>query len=202
MKRRVRLLILGICILLTDTSAFSQAWKNCIPDSIALGGCDSIAPGGGKSIAPGGGLSIGPGGGLSIEPGGGQSIGPGGGQALDRNRTRGLDPDTMRPYRDAGVPSSINNPSTFNGTPLPTQRLKPGMSKDEVYQVLGSPSQFEYKGSSEAWHFCKTGVERDEFLVILFNNGRTVSGRTYVVTLADTHGKTGNCAKFARLILN
>lgn len=89
-----------------STSADAQAWRDCIPNSIGPGGCDSIGPGGGKSIGPGGGLSIGPGGGLSIGPAGGQSIGPGGGQsigpnggqAIDRDRTKGLDPNTMRPY--------------------------------------------------------------------------------------------------------
>lgn len=200
MKTKTGQVILGLAFMLTDSLAIAQAWKNCIPGSIAPGGCDSIAPGGGKSIAPGGGLSIGPGGGFSIEPGGGQSIGPGGGQALDRNRSRGLDPDTMRPYREAEVPSSVNRPSTGNGIPT-TQRLKPGMSKQEVHLALGIPARVEYKGSNEAWHFCKTGEGSDEFLVILFNNGRTVSGRAYTVTLADTNGVTGNCAEFAKFIL-
>jgi hypothetical protein len=84
-----------------------KAWRDCIPHSIGPGGCDSISPGGGLSIGPGGGLSIGRGGGLSIGteggqsigPGGGQSIGPGGGQSIDRDRTRGLNPDTLRPYQ-------------------------------------------------------------------------------------------------------
>jgi hypothetical protein len=87
-----------------DVSA--QAWRNCIPNSIGPGGCDSIGPGGGRSIGPGGGgsigpgggLSIGPGGGQSIGPGGGQSIGPGGGQSMNRDRSFGLDTNTMRPY--------------------------------------------------------------------------------------------------------
>lgn len=94
--------------LLLDYSGASlaQAWRDCIPNSIAPGGCNSIAPGGGASIAPGGGLSIAPRGGMSIgleggqstAPLGGQSIAPGGGQALDRDRSRGLNVDTMRPY--------------------------------------------------------------------------------------------------------
>lgn len=88
-----------------------KAWRDCIPNSIGPGGCDSIGPGGGKSIGPGGGLSIGPGGGLSIGPsggqsigpGGGQSIGPGGGQSITRDRSRGLDTDTMRSYPQHGL---------------------------------------------------------------------------------------------------
>ena len=102
-------ILLFAMVLLTLNSAHAQAWRECIPDSIGPGGCDSIGPGGGQSIGPGGGQSIGPGGGLSIGPGGGQSIGPdgglsigpGGGLATDRDRSRGLDPRTMRPFPPA-----------------------------------------------------------------------------------------------------
>lgn len=99
-----------IALLISCSAASAQAWRNCIPNSIGPGGCDSIGsgggqsigPGGGQSIGPGGGLSSGPGGGQSIGPGGGQSIGPGGGQAVNRDRTRGLDTNTMRPYPPYG----------------------------------------------------------------------------------------------------
>ena len=104
-------LALCLCALsVAPLSAHAQAWKNCIPNSIGPGGCDSIGPGGGKSIGPGGGLSIGPGGGLSIGPEGGQSIGPGGGRSvgpggglsINRDWSKGLDPDTLRPAPNAG----------------------------------------------------------------------------------------------------
>lgn len=78
----MKLAICVVCILISGT-AYAQAWRDCIP----------------SSIGPEGGLSIGPGGGQSIGPGDGQSIAPGGGKALDRDRTRGLNPDTLRPYR-------------------------------------------------------------------------------------------------------
>ena len=65
------------------------------------GGGLSMGPGGGQSMGPGGGLSMGPGGGQSIGPGGGLSIGPGGGLAIDRDRSRGLDTRTMRPFPPA-----------------------------------------------------------------------------------------------------
>lgn len=99
--------ILSACFVISWPDGVSaQAWRNCIPNSIGPGGCDSIGPGGGRSIGPGGGesigpsggLSIGPSGGQSIGPGGGQSIGPGGGQSMNRDRTQGLDTNTMRPY--------------------------------------------------------------------------------------------------------
>ena len=103
---------LKLAVIAGATLSFSplqaQAWRDCVPNSIAPGGCDSIGPGGGRSIGPGGGQSIGPGGGRSIGPGGGQSIGPrggrsigpGGGQSLTRDRSRGLNPDTLRPYQN------------------------------------------------------------------------------------------------------
>lgn len=47
---------------------------------------------------PGGGRSYMPGGGQSAMPGGGRSYMPGGGLAPDRDRTLGLNPDTLRPY--------------------------------------------------------------------------------------------------------
>ena len=50
------------------------------------------------SIGPGGGLSIGPDGGQSIGPDGGRSIAPDGGMSMTRNRTRGLNTETMHPY--------------------------------------------------------------------------------------------------------
>ncbi|MSQ68602.1 MAG: hypothetical protein EXR83_10475 [Gammaproteobacteria bacterium] len=98
--------LLWVVLLLGANGVVAQAWRDCIPGSIGPGGCDSIGPGGGlsigpgggQSIGPGGGLSIGPGGGQSIGPGGGQSIGPGGGQSLLRDRSKGLNPDTLRPY--------------------------------------------------------------------------------------------------------
>jgi hypothetical protein len=103
----MRIMFLWVFLIAGD-AVNAQAWRDCIPNSIGPGGCDSIGPGGGRSIGPGGGLSIGPGGGLSIGPGGGQSIGPGGGQSIGpgggqsllRDRTRGLNADTMRPYED------------------------------------------------------------------------------------------------------
>lgn len=117
--KRLSLIAAGAALLLAP-SAQAQAWRSCVPGSIAPGGCDSIAPGGGMSIAPGGGMSIGSGGGLSIDPDGGQSIdqdggrsiAPGGGMSMTRDRTVGLDPDTMRPYRpDQGGAMGVQMPS-------------------------------------------------------------------------------------------
>jgi hypothetical protein len=107
------LLIFGVAamIAMVVTSASAQSWRDCIPNSIGPGGCESIGPGGGRSIGPGGGLSIGPSGGESIGPRGGQSIGPGGGLSIapggglahDRDRSRGFDTRTMKPFPNRGA---------------------------------------------------------------------------------------------------
>jgi hypothetical protein len=86
-----KLFIIAV-ISIFASSANAQAWRNCIPGSIRLGGCDSIGPGGGLSIGPSGGPSIGPGGGLSTSPGGSQSLG--------RDRTRGLNTQTMQSFNN------------------------------------------------------------------------------------------------------
>lgn len=82
MKKIVLITLFTLCS--TANVHAGQAWRDCIPNSIGPGGCDSIGPGGGRSIGPGG----------------GQSIGPGGGKSLLRDRTRGLNTDTMRPYEN------------------------------------------------------------------------------------------------------
>jgi hypothetical protein len=101
---------MSLCLMaLIPCIGQAQAWRDCVPNSMGPGGCESMGPGGGLSMGPGGGQSMGPGGGLSMGPGGGQSMGPGGGLsmgpggglAIDRDRSRGLDTRTMRPFPPA-----------------------------------------------------------------------------------------------------
>jgi hypothetical protein len=84
MKMKKIVLLAAFILYSTANVHAGQAWRDCIPGSIGPGGCDSIGPGGGQSIGPGG----------------GQSIGPGGVKSLLRDRSRGLNTDTMRPYKN------------------------------------------------------------------------------------------------------
>lgn len=94
-----RVTILSLVITMISTTAVSaQAWRDCVPGSYGPGGCESYGPGGGKSYGPGGGLSYAEGGGLSFGPGGGQSYGPSGGLSPNRDRSRGFNTETMRPF--------------------------------------------------------------------------------------------------------
>jgi len=78
--------------------------------------------------------------------------------------------------------------------------LSPGMSKQEVAQIMGSPARTEFSGVKEAWHFCRTGRSVDEFAVVMFSDGKVSGARNYNVTLADTGGATGDCSKFVRSV--
>ena len=88
-------------------------------------------------------------------------------------------------------------------TQQPVQKialLNPGMSKQEVAQVMGTPARTEFAGSREAWHFCRTGDSSDEFAVVVFSDGKVVAAKNYTVTLADTGGATGDCSRFVRSV--
>lgn len=78
-----RAIIISLVLAMTLPAAVSaQAWRDCVLSSYGPGGCESYGPSGGKSYGPGGGKSYGPGGGLSP----------------NRDRSRGLNTDTMRPF--------------------------------------------------------------------------------------------------------
>lgn len=88
-------------------------------------------------------------------------------------------------------------------TSQPIQRialLSPGMSKQEVTQVMGQPARVEFSGAKDAWHYCRTGDRADEFAVVLFMDGKVTGASNYLVTLADTGGATGDCSKFVRSV--
>jgi outer membrane protein assembly factor BamE (lipoprotein component of BamABCDE complex) len=79
--------------------------------------------------------------------------------------------------------------------------LSPGMSKQDVSQVMGTPARTEFSESREAWHFCRTGYgSADEFAVVVFSDGKVVAAKNYTVTLADTGGARGDCSRFVRSV--
>jgi hypothetical protein len=75
------------------------------------------------------------------------------------------------------------------------------MSRQEVLLAMGPPVKRETSGAREAWHFCTNGGPVDQFLVVVFNEGRAVSSRRYQVTLEDTGGVEGDCSEFTRSAL-
>ena len=78
-------------------------------------------------------------------------------------------------------------------------KLSPGMTKPEVEAIMGPPIKSDFKQNVEEWHYCKTGIDSDEFLALFFYEGKLVEKLNYVVTIADTKGATGSCSKFIRM---
>ncbi len=78
--------------------------------------------------------------------------------------------------------------------------LKPGMTRDQVQEIMGPPVKSEFSGSQQAWHYCKTGSSSDEFAVMFFNDGVLTELQNYYVTSADVGGAYGDCSKFTRRV--
>lgn len=78
-------------------------------------------------------------------------------------------------------------------------KLSPGMTKAEVETIMGPPVKSDFKQNVEEWHYCKTGMNSDEFLALFFYEGKLVEKLNYTVTLADTRGATGSCSKFIKM---
>ena len=77
--------------------------------------------------------------------------------------------------------------------------LNPGMSKQDVSRIMGSPVRTEFSGSKEAWHFCRTGNSSDEFAVVIFSEGKVVAAKNYNVPYVGGSGLE-NCSQFTHSI--
>ena len=78
-------------------------------------------------------------------------------------------------------------------------RLSPGMTKPETEAIMGPPVKSDFYENVEEWHYCKTGMDSDEFLALFFYEGKFLEKLNYTVTLADTRGATGSCSKFIKM---
>lgn len=78
-------------------------------------------------------------------------------------------------------------------------QLSPGMTKSEAEAIMGPPVKSDFHQKVEEWHYCKTGMNSDEFLALFFYEGKLIEKLNYTVTLADTRGVTGSCSKFIKM---
>lgn len=76
--------------------------------------------------------------------------------------------------------------------------LETGMSKEDVKRIMGNPIRTELDGNQSAWHYCKTGNRGDDFSVLVFKNSKLNKVKSYIVTIRDTDGATGDCKLFTR----
>ena len=56
-------------------------------------------------------------------------------------------------------------------------QVSPGDPKGKVIEVLGTPGDRSFLGSSEAWQYCSTGWSSDTYVTVWFTNGK-VTGLT------------------------
>ena len=78
------------------------------------------------------------------------------------------------------------------------KKLKAGMSKKEVVELMGEPVRTEFAAELEAWHYCRTEIAVDEYAVIIFRSGNAVQARNYSVVVSSDKSGYEDCAKFVR----
>jgi hypothetical protein len=77
--------------------------------------------------------------------------------------------------------------------------LSPGMNKQEVLNVMGSPIRSDFEKNVEEWFYCSTQVGFDQQLVLFFHEGLLVSKHNYTVTIEDVGGVPGSCENFIKM---
>lgn len=78
-------------------------------------------------------------------------------------------------------------------------KLHKGMSKSEVEAIMGGPIKSDFYKNVEEWHYCRTGMQADEFIALFFYEGKLIAKKNYTVTLADARGVTGSFDKFIKM---
>ena len=63
--------------------------------------------------------------------------------------------------------------------------ISPKMTMKEVTSVMGKPAIKEISGTSEEWHYCKTGDQVDEYVVISFTDNVVLKLSNYTVSWFD-----------------
>jgi len=69
-----------------------------------------------------------------------------------------------------------------------------GNSKNEVISSVGHPSDTQFNGGIEVWRYCTTGLFSDDYLTVVFRDGKVIGKETY----KNTRG--GDCTSFFRPI--
>lgn len=86
-------------------------------------------------------------------------------------------------------------------------RINADMKKSDVATLMGEPAIKEISGSSEEWHYCKTGTTVDEYVAVSFGGDNLIGLQHYTVSWLDLAfhyvkqpteklidvGGTGNC---------
>ena len=87
------------------------------------------------------------------------------------------------------VPAPVKkpfNPSVYTQQDLDRSiEIKAEMNTEEVLSIMGSPVKKELTGSTEEWHYCRTGEVVDEYVSIEFNESKVSNLSIYTVDALD-----------------
>jgi hypothetical protein len=79
---------------------------------------------------------------------------------------------------------------------LSTQSINYGMSKADVFKIMGNPGNRQFMGKDEAWQYCATGGDGgDTFYIIWFYDGKVTGVSSY-----QQREGIGMCDKFYKTI--
>lgn len=67
-------------------------------------------------------------------------------------------------------------------------QVERGHSKEQVTGILGVPGDRQFNGDDEAWQYCRTGMNTDQFVVVWFYQGRVTGVTTYRLGLGSYVG--------------
>lgn len=81
-----------------------------------------------------------------------------------------------------------------NVTREQVSQINPGMSAAQVRTALGEPGNRSFRGSAEAWQYCRDAFYRDEYQTVWLVEGAVVSLTTYTLS------PEGSCAAYYRAI--
>ncbi len=71
-----------------------------------------------------------------------------------------------------------------------SMEIRPGVTKDEVVEILGMPGDRSFRGAAEAWQYCSTGFSQDKYITVWFLEDVVEGLTTYTRTDAF-----GTCAQ-------
>ena len=78
--------------------------------------------------------------------------------------------------------------------------IRPGMSPEEVTRIMGAdPARSEFGDGVLEWHYCRTGMSVDQFVVFFFVNDAVIESRNYSVTTRDVGSSRGSCENFVKM---
>lgn len=64
-------------------------------------------------------------------------------------------------------------------------QVKNGITSSELIKIMGEPAVREFDLSREEWHYCKTGLNVDEYVVVTLTQDKVISLKNYMVSWLD-----------------